>query len=78
MKILPAGTEFTCPKCGATMCRLNRDLMSGDIIKSSYVDAVVDKPKPHMPALCPFDQTPYGDSRGTDGGFRIHTREGWK
>jgi hypothetical protein len=74
IKILPKGTEITCPVCERIMVRSNRDITSGELLKSSYFDPVQANPLPHTRMECPFD----GASYGIYPPGKVHTKEGWK
>ncbi len=76
MKVLPKGTEITCPSCHKILMRSNVDIQSGQILKTDYFDPVEHAPTKHTKMECPFDGTPYGQA--SFGVMKVHTKDGWK
>lgn len=72
MKILPVGTEITCPECGRVMCRVKVQLQAGDRIMVEQFESVDGKIQSHAPMICPFDGAQYGLT-----GRGFHTKDGW-
>lgn len=76
MKILPKGTEITCPQCGRVMCRIIVDLSEGFPIMAKNFESVEALVIQHTPMNCPYDGSPYC-SPTYRGGHRLHTKDGW-
>ena len=74
LKVLPKGTELTCPKCGRIMVRANCDIDRKGLIRSKYFDPVEARCEPKSGMHCPFDETPF--ARAFDG-VEVHTKDGW-
>lgn len=70
MRVLPKGTEVTCPTCGRVMVRLKKEIESGGRLKAADFEPVLDTPAAGQPANCPYDKTPYIATK-------VHTAEGW-
>jgi hypothetical protein len=77
MKVLPVGTEITCPTCNRIMVRVIRELRTGDLIVAEAFESVEAQAIPHKPLKCPFDKTTFGGRFSRSSGFQLHTKDGW-
>jgi hypothetical protein len=69
MKVLPVGTELTCPKCHHIMVRSIHEITTGMVLKAEYFESVDGSTKGLM--VCLFDGVPYAISG------KVHTKDGW-
>lgn len=77
MKVLPKGTELTCPQCHRIMARLKKDIHSGDILKTDHFESIDGQIRQYTYMRCPFDGIDYGRSKHL-GSYEVHTKDGWK
>jgi hypothetical protein len=76
MKVLPVGTELTCPKCNRVMVRSIQEIRAGMLLIIEYFESVEHKPASKEGMRCPFDRTPFAINRGGVNG-EVHTKDGW-
>ena len=74
MGFMKKGTGVTCPNCHRGMVKLKVDPPPvGTKISASQFEAILDNPREHKKAVCPFDGTAYVREK-----FGFHTEKyGW-
>lgn len=72
MRVLPKGTEITCPKCGILLVVSTEDIKPKTKLLPSMFSARRIQPIMGQKMRCPEDGEPFF-LRG-----KIHTKDGWK